>query len=255
MKRSSSHPTRLALAVSRVLLIVLACSMPATAATDFTQTVTQLSASQVQVSFTPTTPATFVDIHYLPPAIGQQNVRMTNNAGTWQVTIGSLTSGFVLEYWFTYTKNGPAFDSPHFTFTVGGGGGGGGTVATPTFSPAGGTFSSAQSVTISTTTAGASIHFTIDGSTPTASSSTFTGPISVASSETIRAIGVASGLTNSAVASATYTISATGVCTQADIPNFGPNVRIFDPGMATATIQAQLDADFNAQKDTQTAQM
>jgi hypothetical protein len=150
----SPHPARLAIAVSRALLIVIACSMSATAATDFTQTVTQLSASQVQVSFTPTTPATFVDLHYLPPPtppIGQQNVRMTNNAGTWQFTIGGLTSGFVLEYWFTYEKNGPAFDTPHFTFTVGGGGPG--TVATPTFSPGGGSFSSAQSVTITTATA------------------------------------------------------------------------------------------------------
>jgi hypothetical protein len=250
------HRARIAVAASWALLIILACGRTAAAA-DFTQSVTQLNASQVQVSFTPTTPATFVDIHYLPGTIGQQNVRMTNNAGTWQLTIGSLTTGFVLEYWFTYDKNGPAFDSAHFTFTVGGGGGGGGTVATPTFSPAGGTFSTAQSVTISTTTAGASIRFTVDGSTPTASSTLFTGPIGVASSETIRAIGIASGLTNSAVASASYTISVvtTGCPVQADVPNFGPNVRIFDPSMTAAAIQAQLDADFNAQKDTQTAQM
>jgi hypothetical protein len=37
-------------------------------------------------------------------------------------------------------------------------------------------------------------------------------------------------------------------------PDFGPNVHIFDPSMPAATIQAQLDKDFNAQKDTQTAQ-
>jgi hypothetical protein len=41
---------------------------------------------------------------------------------------------------------------------------------------------------------------------------------------------------------------------QSDNPNFGPNVHIFDPSMSSATIQAQLDADFNAQKDTLTAQ-
>src|SRR3954447_15399081 len=102
---------KLALAASLALLAVIAYGGSATAATDFTQSVTQLNASQVQVSFTPTTPSTFVDIHYLPPAIGQQNVRMSNHAGTWQLTIGSLTSGFVLEYWFTYDKNGPAFDT------------------------------------------------------------------------------------------------------------------------------------------------
>ncbi|HEX3480697.1 MAG TPA: chitobiase/beta-hexosaminidase C-terminal domain-containing protein, partial [Kofleriaceae bacterium] len=198
----SLHPARLATAVMRILLVVIACGAPVAAATDFTQTATQLSTTQVQISFTPTTTSTFVDLHYIPPPtppIGQQNVRMTNNAGTWQFTIGGLTSGFVLEYWFTYTKNGAGLDSSHFTFTVGGGGG---TVATPTFSPAGGTFSSAQSVTITDATAGASIHFTVDGSTPTASSPTFSAPISVTATETIRAIGVASGLTNSAVASA-----------------------------------------------------
>jgi hypothetical protein len=43
-------------------------------------------------------------------------------------------------------------------------------------------------------------------------------------------------------------------CAQSDTPDFGPNVHIFDPSMASATIQGQLDADFNAQKDTLTAQ-
>jgi len=53
----------------------------------------------------------------------------------------------------------------------------------------------------------------------------------------------------------TPTPSPSGVCpTQSDTPNFGPNVHIFDPSMTSATIQAQLDQDFNAQKDTNTAQ-
>ncbi|WP_233533308.1 coagulation factor 5/8 type domain-containing protein [Kitasatospora sp. SolWspMP-SS2h] len=46
---------------------------------------------------------------------------MTNSAGTWSWTVGSLTTGNALEYWFTYEKSGPQYDSPHFTFTVGGG--------------------------------------------------------------------------------------------------------------------------------------
>ncbi|HEX4423010.1 MAG TPA: chitobiase/beta-hexosaminidase C-terminal domain-containing protein, partial [Kofleriaceae bacterium] len=245
---------KLALAASLAWLVV-SFGGTANAATDYTQSVTQLSSSQAQISFTPTTPAAYVDVHYLPPALGQQNVRMTNNAGTWQVTVGSLTTGFVLEYWFTYEKNGPQFDTPHFTFTQGGGGGGGGTVATPTFNPGGGSYTAAQSVTISTSTAGATIRYTLDGSTPTASSTLYSGPISVTASKTINAIGIASGLTNSAVGSASYTIGAAGSCVQSDTPNFGPNVRIFSPSMAATTIQAQLDADFNAQKDTQTAQM
>ncbi|MFI5606688.1 hypothetical protein [Amycolatopsis sp. NPDC051903] len=48
--------------------------------------------------------------------------------------------------------------------------------------------------------------------------------------------------------------SAAGCTGQPDVPDFGPNVRIFDPSTPAATIQAQLDADFNALKDTQSAQ-
>jgi hypothetical protein len=79
--------------------------------------------------------------------------------------------------------------------------------ATPTFSPVAGTYTSPQMVTISDTTAGAMIFFTTDGSTPTTSSTKFTTAIPVNSTETIKAIAVASGFSNSAVASATYTIT------------------------------------------------
>jgi hypothetical protein len=47
--------------------------------------------------------------------------------------------------------------------------------ATPTFSPAGGTYASAQSVTIGTTTPSATIYYTTNGSTPTTSSAVYTG--------------------------------------------------------------------------------
>ncbi|MBI3488001.1 MAG: chitobiase/beta-hexosaminidase C-terminal domain-containing protein, partial [Acidobacteria bacterium] len=80
------------------------------------------------------------------------------------------------------------------------------TVAAPTFSPAAGTYASAQTVTLSTATTGAAICYTTDGSTPTAGSTSYTGPIQVLASQTIRAIAVRSGWTNSSVASAAYTI-------------------------------------------------
>ncbi len=82
--------------------------------------------------------------------------------------------------------------------------------AAPTFSPVGGTYSQAQQVTLSSSTSGATIHYTTDGSTPTASSPLFSAPITVATSQTIKAIAVKSGLANSAVASAAYTIQAAG---------------------------------------------
>ncbi len=80
-------------------------------------------------------------------------------------------------------------------------------VATPTFTPAAGSYSSAQSVTISCSTSGATIHYTTDGTTPTTSSPTYSSAITVSSTKTIKAIAVKSGMTNSDVASATYTIT------------------------------------------------
>src|SRR5579864_1666733 len=80
--------------------------------------------------------------------------------------------------------------------------------ATPTFSPSPGTYNAAQSVTLSDTTSGASIHYTTDGSTPSASSTTFTSPISVSTSQTINAIAIASGYNNSAMATGAYTITS-----------------------------------------------
>lgn len=86
------------------------------------------------------------------------------------------------------------------------------TVAAPTASPAAGTYSSSQSVTLSTTTAGASICYTIDGTTPTATSgtcthgTTYSSAITVSSTTTIMALATLSGDTNSSIASFTFTI-------------------------------------------------
>jgi hypothetical protein len=82
------------------------------------------------------------------------------------------------------------------------------TVSTPTFLPVAGTYASPQSVALSTTTSGATIYYTTDGSTPTTSSAVYTAPITVSASETLKAIGVLAGDTNSSVGSAAYTISA-----------------------------------------------
>jgi hypothetical protein len=81
--------------------------------------------------------------------------------------------------------------------------------AMPAFSPAAGTYASAQSVTLSTTTSGAAIRYTTNGNSPTETMGTlYSGPIAAGSSMTIRAIAYKSGWTDSAVASAVYTIAA-----------------------------------------------
>src|SRR5256885_8422048 len=81
-----------------------------------------------------------------------------------------------------------------------------GAAATPALSPSGGTFTSSVSVTITDSTPGATIYYTTDGSTPTASSTTYSGPLTVTTTQTIKAIAAAPGYTTSAPASATYTI-------------------------------------------------
>jgi len=81
-------------------------------------------------------------------------------------------------------------------------------LSAPTFNPAAGTYSSSQSVGISDVTAGTAIYYTTNGSTPTTSSTVYSGSITVSSSETLEAIATKTGYTNSPVATAAYTIGA-----------------------------------------------
>ncbi|MDD2229289.1 MAG: chitobiase/beta-hexosaminidase C-terminal domain-containing protein [Candidatus Cloacimonetes bacterium] len=83
------------------------------------------------------------------------------------------------------------------------------TVATPTFSPAGGSYSSAQNLSLGCTTSGATIRYTTNGNDPTANSTQYNSSISVSQTTTIKAKAFKSGWTDSAIASATYTISST----------------------------------------------
>ena len=79
------------------------------------------------------------------------------------------------------------------------------TVSTPTFSPAGGTYTTAQTVTITCSTIGATIYYTTNGSTPSASSTMYNGPITISETTTLKAIAIKDD-TSSNVATATYTI-------------------------------------------------
>ena len=80
------------------------------------------------------------------------------------------------------------------------------TVVTPTFTPNGVSgFTGTQSVTISCTTVGATIHYTTDGTEPTASSPVYSAALSLTSTTTVKAIAVKAGMNNSAIATATFT--------------------------------------------------
>jgi hypothetical protein len=76
--------------------------------------------------------------------------------------------------------------------------------ATPTFDPPAGVYTEPISVTISSTTPSATIHYTLDGTNPTESSPTYTGPIPLNTNTTIKAIAYASGYAPSYIASASY---------------------------------------------------
>lgn len=87
-----------------------------------------------------------------------------------------------------------------------------GIVVNPVFAPGTGTYSGTQNVTITTSTPGASLYYTTNGNTPnvdTPNSYTklYSGPIAVAVTSTLKAIGVKAGIANSAVVPAYYTIT------------------------------------------------
>jgi len=92
------------------------------------------------------------------------------------------------------------------------------TAAKPTFSPASGTFESAQSVRLSDATTGATIYYTTNGTAPSTSSTKYSGAFSVGASAAIEAVAVAPGFANSGVAKEVYVIApqSTGPVIPAD---------------------------------------
>ena len=103
-------------------------------------------------------------------------------------------------------------------------------VEDPVFSPAGGTFSEAQNITITCATEDATIYYTLDGTEPTASSTEYTAPIQVSETTTIKAIAV-KGSDASAIAEATYTIEAPITIAEARVQATGS---VFTKGVVTS---------------------
>lgn len=81
------------------------------------------------------------------------------------------------------------------------------TVSTPSITPDGGTYTSAQDVTLTCTTEGAAIHYTTNGEDPTESDDVYTSPVPVTITGTVlKAKAFKDGLTASSIAEATYVI-------------------------------------------------
>jgi hypothetical protein len=105
----------------------------------------------------------------------------------------------------------------------------------PVITPDGGTFSSAQLVTITDSTSNAAIFYTVDGSTPTSASTPYTSPLTVASDETIKAIAVVNGFGASQVTTAVFTVGSSPVT------SLGTGLQLFSlpysyPGVSLDTV-------------------
>ena len=148
-------------------------------------------------------------------------IRYTTDGSTPTETNGTLYSGPVLISTTTELKAvayAPGFlDSPWtgglYTINTSS------QVAAPSFSPVAGTYTAAQTVTITTTTSGASIRYTTDGSTPSETAGTlYSSPVSISATATLKAIAYESGYTDSTVTSGLYTINLPQVVA----PSFSP---------------------------------
>ena len=185
-------------ATSNAATLTVKAAMPQITAQPQNATVTAGQTATFSVTATGTAPLSYqwmmdstaisgaTSASYTTPATTTSNsgesfsVKVTNSAG-------SATSGAA-----TLTVNGATLPA----------------AATPTFSLAAGVYSSTQTVTLACATASSTIYYTVNGTPPTTSSSVYSAAISVSATETLEAICTATGYSNSAVATATYTISS-----------------------------------------------
>jgi uncharacterized protein (TIGR03118 family) len=89
--------------------------------------------------------------------------------------------------------------------------------ATPAFTPAAGSYSTVETISISDADPRATIYYTTDGQTPSSKSTIYSKPFAISKTTTVKAIAGATGLANSIVSSAPYTISLNATAA----PTFG----------------------------------
>ncbi len=131
-----------------------------------------------------------------------------------------------------------------------------GTVATPTFSPVAGTYSSPQTVVISSATSGALIRYTLDGATPTSSSPIFVAPIAINGDTPLKAIAFKADTTPSAVATGNFTIAIAGaVAMPTIVPGGGTYATTQTVTLATSTSGAQIRYTTDGSQPTATSSL
>ena len=84
------------------------------------------------------------------------------------------------------------------------------TVATPTIAPMGGSFTDSVTVTLASATQNALLYYTLDGSDPTVADTLYSSPFALTNSATLKVIGILAAHNDSAIASASFTITPGG---------------------------------------------
>ncbi|HWZ96086.1 MAG TPA: choice-of-anchor tandem repeat GloVer-containing protein [Opitutaceae bacterium] len=182
-------------------------------------------------------PANVYSVYVTPP--GQSEILVGSNFGfrksvtslnTWTIDVNSSPGGTLTVSNLAIVEN---------------------QVAAPTFSPAAGTYTSTQSVTISCATSGASVRFTTDGSTPTETVGTlYSNPVSIGTITTLKAIAYKAGMTDSLINSGAYTL-------QAVTPTFSPIAGTYTSvqmvAVSTATSGASIRYTTDGSTPTETA--
>jgi chitinase len=174
----------------------------------FKYTVNVATAGTYTVSFRIAAPAAVTDAFHLSNSSGTNlsgnvNLPATGGYQTWATVTANVTLPAGQQV-LTLNQDNGGWNINYASFASSAV-----TVATPVFSPGGGNYTSAQNVSISDSTSGASIRYTTDGSTPSETAGTiYSGPVNISSTATLKAIAYKSGDADSSVASATYTINS-----------------------------------------------
>ena len=132
-------------------------------------------------------------------------------------------------------------------------------VSNPVASVASGTYLEEKAVTLSTSTADATIYYTTNGKTPSTTSTLYTGPITVNKNTTIKAIAVKAGLETSSTASFSYVIDKQSGSVTIEDPDYrdfaitppagmtsGATIDVGESGTFTATLSpSSLEATYS----------